>query len=61
MFDPKKEIYASDEDIDAIIAIKERIAQELQWFIWDIPKENDKLFTKYISEDIKLNKLKNIK
>ncbi len=61
MFDHKKPAYMSNEDIDAIVAIKEKIAQELQWFVWDLDKEYDKLFEKHIKANAKLDKIKNIK
>jgi len=60
MFNPKKPIKATQQEIDDIIAIKHRIANELQWYKWDIPKEHSRLFEKYIKQNLKLNKLTNI-
>lgn len=61
MFDHKKPAKMSNEEIDTIILIKERIAEELQWFVWDLDKEYDKLFEKHIKANAKLDKIKNIK
>lgn len=60
MFDPKRPIEVTQETIDKITTIKDEIAEELQWFQWDIEVEWNRLFQEKVMWDTELSKIENI-